>query len=240
MRHHLTATLFLSFALLTCNQQQKKIGEEQVQLQTTREKFSYALGYDFGPNMKHIKSGLDLEYFMAGLADYLNEKESLLSEGERQQVRSAEFWRIGQEYLQDQEETVRKSLEEAEAFLAANQSKPGVITTASGLQYQVLAPGTGPHPGLHDRVTIKYRGTFLDGKEFENTDRLLKGYGTYVVNSTFAGWKEAFQLMQKGGKYRCFIHPRLAFGEIGQRPNIPPNALLIYEIELSEITSASE
>ncbi|MEK7730025.1 MAG: FKBP-type peptidyl-prolyl cis-trans isomerase N-terminal domain-containing protein [candidate division KSB1 bacterium] len=239
MRYRALVIVPTALALLTCSQQQKKIGAEPVKLQTTREKFSYALGYDFGPNMKNLKSGVELQYFMAGLADYLNEKESLLSVGERQEVRSAEFTRIGEEYLQAQKELEQKRLEEVEAFLAANHGKPGVSTTASGLQYQVLAAGAGPTPGPNDRVKIKYRGTFMNGEEFDNTDRQAEGYNTYLVGGVFPGWTEAFQLMQAGGKYRCLIPPRLAFGKIGNVPNIPPDALLIYEIELLEILQES-
>ncbi len=234
MRQTHLAILLISPLLMTCTEP-KKIGAERVKLETTREKFSYALGYDFGPNMKNIKSGVDLEYFMAGLADYLNEKESLLTTGERQEVRATEFTRIGEEYIKQQKELEEKQLQAAEAFLAENKKKPGVITTASGLQYEVLAAGSGALPGPNDRVKIKYRGTLMNGEEFDNTDNQAEGHATYLVLGVFPGWTEAFQLMQSGGKYRLVIPPQLAFGKIGNTPNIPPNAVLTYEIEMLEI-----
>lgn len=235
MRRNLIVILFVSLSLLTCAQREPDFGGTKTKLETTREKFSYALGYDFGPNMKNIKSGVDLQYFMAGLADYLEEKPALLTERERQDVRSAEFYRIGQEYMQAQQALEQKRLDEGEAFLSANGKKEGVITTASGLQYQILAEGEGAQPGAEDRVKIKYRGTFLDGKEFENTDKLQRGYTICLVKGVIPGWTEAFQLMRAGGKYRLFIPSRLAYGKIGRDPDIPSNTLLIYEMELVEI-----
>lgn len=234
MRHPRLAILLMMPMLMTCTESQK-IGDKQVKLETTREKFSYALGYDFGPNMKNIKAGVDLEYFMAGLADYLNEKEALLNTGERQEVRALEFTRIGEEYIKAQKELEEKQIQAAEAFLAENKKKAGVVTTASGLQYEVLSPGSGATPGPNDRVKIKYRGTLSDGKEFETTDTQAEGYVSYFVSGVFPGWTEAFQLMQSGGKYRLVIPPQLAFGKIGNQPNIPPHAVLIYEMELLEI-----
>lgn len=239
MRHPFITVLLLGFMLLTCTTP-KKIGDERVKLQTTREKFSYALGYDFGPNMKNIKSGVELEYFMAGLADYLNEREALLSMGERQEVRATEFTRIGDEYIKQQQELEAKQIREAEVFFTENQKKPGVITTASGLQYEVLVAGSGPTPGPNDRVKIKYRGTFPNGEEFDNTARLAEGDNTYLVSGVILGWTELFQLMPVGSKYRGFIPPRLAFGKIGNTPNIPPHAVLIYEIEMLEIMPAEQ
>lgn len=205
-------------------------------LQTTRDKFSYALGYDFGPNMKHIKSGVDLQLFLRGLEDYLNEKPALVSEPERQDIRSREFYRIGEEYIAHQKEQEQKNLQDGEAFLAANKNQPGVITTASGLQYLVLSEGAGPRPTPDDRVKIKYRGAFIDGKEFSNTETLLDKSSTFLVRSAIPGWAEGIQLMRVGSKYRFFLHPHLAFGKIGQEaPSIPPNAALIYDVELLEI-----
>lgn len=235
MRRDLSAMAILAALLLTCNRNENAFQSDRAKLETTREKFSYALGYDFGPNMKNIKSGVDLQYFMAGLADYLEERPALLTERERQDVRSEEFTRIGREYIQAQKEREQKRLEEGEAFLAANGKKEGVVTTASGLQYQILAEGEGVQPVADDRVKIKYRGTFIDGKEFENTEKLQRGYTICLVKGVIPGWTEAFQLMRAGGKYRLFIPSRLAYGKIGRDPDIPSNTLLIYDMELVEI-----
>jgi FKBP-type peptidyl-prolyl cis-trans isomerase len=205
-------------------------------LQTTRDKFSYALGYDFGPNMKHIKSGVELQMFMRGLEDYLNEKQSLVPLEERQRLRAEEFTRIGDEYMAHKKEQEQKNLQDGENFLAENKTKPGVITTTTGLQYLILSDGAGPRPTPDDRLKVKYRGTFIDGKEFVNTETLLDKSSTFLLRSAIAGWAEGIQLMRVGSKYRFFLHPNLAFGKIGQEaPAIPPNATLIYDVELLEI-----
>jgi FKBP-type peptidyl-prolyl cis-trans isomerase FkpA len=237
------AAVFLLSGLwlaLSCAEHEKSPATTPQKLTTTREKFSYALGYDFGPNMEHIKSGVDLQFFMRGLEDYLNKKEALVPMDERQRLRAEEFTRIGDEYIAQQKEEAQKRLQAGEAFLAENQKKPGVITTASGLQYLILSEGRGRKPGPNDRVKIKYRGTFIDGKEFASTERFSGKPSTLLVKSGIPGWVEGFQLMRVGASYRFFLHPQLAYGEIGQKPDIPPNATLIYDIELVEIMTEDE
>jgi len=236
MSSKMTVFLLLPLGLvLSCADHEKSSATIPQKLSTTREKFSYALGYDFGPNMEHIKSGVELQFFMRGLEDYLNKKESLVPMDERQRLRAEEFTRIGDEYIARQKEEAQQRLQAGEAFLAENQNKPGVVTTASGLQYLIVAEGRGPKPGPDDRVKIKYRGAFIDGKEFASTERLLGKPSTLLVKSGIPGWVEGFQLMRVGSNYRFFLHPRLAYGEIGQKPDIPPNATLIYDVELVEI-----
>jgi FKBP-type peptidyl-prolyl cis-trans isomerase len=240
MRSKTIVALVLPMLALTCARQGENSTRGDLKLQTTREKFSYSLGYDFGPNMEHIKSGVDLQFFMRGLEDYLNGKPALVSQPERQDIRSREFTRIGDEYIARKKEEEQERLQAGEAFLARNKTKPGVVTTASGLQYMILAAGRGARPGPDDRVKVKYRGTFLDGSEFESTEKHLGIPSTYWVKGVITGWMEGFQLMRVGGKYRFFIHPDLAYGKIGRRPDIPPNATLIYDIELLEIVTDSE
>jgi FKBP-type peptidyl-prolyl cis-trans isomerase len=226
--------LILLPLLWTCSDS-PKLSKPASDLKTTRAKFSYSLGYDFGPSMENIKSGVDLEIFKRGLEDYLNGHPALVPKNERDQIRSEEFTRIGDEYIAQQKALEQKRLQDGEAFLAANRTKPGVVTTASGLQYMTLTEGNGPHPGPDDRVKVKYRGTFIDGKEFESTEKKFGIPSTYLVKGVLLGWTEGFQLMQVGGKYRFFLHPNLAYGKIGRQPDIPSNMTLIYEVELLEI-----
>ncbi len=227
--------LFIYILSLSCTKPENA-KSPATPLQTTRDKFSYGLGYDFGPSMKHIKSGVDLQMFMRGLEDYLNEKPALVSAQERQDIRSREFYRIGQEYIAHKEEEEQQNLQDGEAFLAENKNRAGVATTASGLQYLVLSEGAGARPAPNNRVKIKYRGTFIDGKEFSTTENLLDKSSAFLLSSAIPGWREGIQFMRVGSKYRFFLHPRLAFGKIGQQaPAIPPNAALIYDVELLEI-----
>lgn len=118
-----------------------------------------------------------------------------------------------------------------EAFLAENAKKPGVITTASGLQYQVITEGTGATPGATDNVTVHYKGTTLDGKEFDSS--YSRGApATFPLNRVIAGWTEGLQLMKEGGKSRLFIPSNLAYGERGAGRDIGPNSTLIFDVEL--------
>lgn len=118
-----------------------------------------------------------------------------------------------------------------ETFLAENAKKPGIVTTASGLQYQVLTEGTGASPSSTDNVTVHYKGTTLDGKEFDSS--YSRGApATFPLNRVIAGWTEGLQLMKEGGKTRLFIPSNLAYGERGAGRDIGPNAALIFEVEL--------
>lgn len=118
-----------------------------------------------------------------------------------------------------------------EAFLAENAKKPGVVTTASGLQYQVITEGTGATPSATDNVTVHYKGTTLDGKEFDSS--YSRGApATFPLNRVIAGWTEGLQLMKEGGKSRLFIPSNLAYGERGAGRDIGPNSALIFDVEL--------
>jgi len=139
--------------------------------------------------------------------------------------------------LRQQEEArvfAEKHKHEGEAFLEANRKREGVTTLPSGLQYRVLMMGKGNKPKLTDSVVVHYRGTFVDGKEFDNT--VTKGEpATFVVNEVIAGWKEALQLMPVGSRWQIFVPSGMAFGERGAGQLIPPNAALIFEVELIAI-----
>jgi FKBP-type peptidyl-prolyl cis-trans isomerase FklB len=123
----------------------------------------------------------------------------------------------------------------AAAFLAENGKKAGVITTASGLQYKVLAPGSGAAPKLTDLVVVNYRGSLLDGTEFDNSAK-HGGPATFQVGRIIPGWKEALQLMKPGAKYELFIPPQLAY-DLRSPPEIPPGSMLLFDVELLSVKS---
>jgi len=127
-----------------------------------------------------------------------------------------------------------KNKKEAEEFLAKNKAKPGVVTTASGLQYEVITEGTGPKPTADDRVTVNYRGTLLDGSQFDSSYDCGQP-ATFPVSGVIPGWVEAMQLMPVGSKYKLYIPPELAYQERGAGNAIGPNSLLIFEVELLAI-----
>ena len=127
-----------------------------------------------------------------------------------------------------------KVKKEGQAFLAENAKKQGIVTTESGLQYQVLREGKGAKPGPTDEVTVHYKGTLINGKEFDSS------YGrgepaTFPLNRVISGWTEGVQLMKVGAKYRFFIPSEMGYGERGAPPHIPPDSVLIFEVELLRI-----
>ena len=125
-------------------------------------------------------------------------------------------------------------LEEGKAFLAENAGTEGVVTTASGLQYLVLTPGTGKTPRLRDTVVVHYRGTLISGVEFDSSYRRDEP-AEFPLKRVIKGWKEGLQLMQEGAKHRLFIPAKLAYGARGSPPDIAPNEALIFEVELIKV-----
>lgn len=129
----------------------------------------------------------------------------------------------------------QSALEQGRAFLAENAQKPGITTTASGLQYEVLTPGTGKSPKLKDTVVVNYRGTLLNGVEFDSSYLAGREPAEFPLKRVIKGWKEGVQLMQEGAKFRFFIPTELAYGKRGSGIDIGPNEALIFEVELLKV-----
>jgi FKBP-type peptidyl-prolyl cis-trans isomerase len=149
-----------------------------------------------------------------------------------------------QSEVREQEEAKRKTQavdnqKASEAFLAANKAKPGVITLPSGLQYKIIKEGTGPKPTIADVVTCNYRGTLIDGKEFDSSYKRGEP-ATFPVRGVIKGWTEALQLMPVGSKFELYLPPDLAYGEHGAGADIGPNEALIFEVELMSIKPAEQ
>lgn len=203
---------------------------------------SYGLGMDIGRNITNQQIQVEAEALAAGLKAILTGAKPLLTDEEMQEALNnlrAELQAKRVERAKQQAERVKAQAEQAkkdgEAFLAENKKKEGVITLPSGLQYKVYAQGSGPKPSSSDTVTTHYRGTFIDGKEFDSSYR-TGGPVSFKVNEVIRGWQEALQLMSVGSKWRLFIPPHLAYGEAGHA-NIPPNSTLIFDLELLGIAT---
>jgi len=199
---------------------------------TTKEKVSYSIGINLGKDMKMRMKELDINqaFLLEGIKDALNGSTTAMSEKEMETTLAA----FQKEMMAKMQAIAEKNKKDGETFLAANKKKDGVITLPSGLQYKILKTGSGPKPTASQTVTCNYRGTFIDGKEFDNSTRYGKP-AEFPVGKVIPGWVEALQLMPVGSKWQLFIPSDLAYGPNGQGQMIGPNATLIFDIELLSI-----
>ncbi|CAN2047408.1 Outer membrane protein MIP [Candidatus Magnetomoraceae bacterium gMMP-1] len=214
----------LSFA-----DEDKKMPKKE--LKTYSEKLSYSLGMEIGGSLKALQKDIDITIFIQGLEDNLRERKALLTQQEAAEVKKEYLKKIQETKAQKMKDTSEKNQKEADAFLAANKAKKGVITTKSGLQYMVVNDGNGPVPLAEDTVKVHYKGTTIDGTEFDSSHKRGEP-AVFKVKGVIPGWVEALQLMKVGSKYRLFIPPELAYGQRGAGPQIGPNSALIFDVEL--------
>lgn len=202
-------------------------------LKDARAKASYAFGANIGAGWKQIHAGLLPDAAAQGIKDAATGANLLLSTGEADQTISS----YGKELMVRQQEERRqlaeKNKKEGEAFLAQNGRKPNIVTLPCGVQYKVIAEGAGNSPAPENYVSVKYRGTFIDGKEFEVSSGKHKA-NILGLSSIITGLSEVLQLMKPGSKWQVFIPPSDAYG-IDGGPGVPPNATLIYDLELVSI-----
>jgi FKBP-type peptidyl-prolyl cis-trans isomerase len=206
-------------------------GERHANLATFADSASYAIGMNMGNSLQEVRTKVELAALTAGLEDAAEGRPPRLTQADAGRILQT-FMSQLQEHVMNQRKLQSDSNKVAgDAYMAENGKRPGVRTTASGLQYEVLIAGTGPRPNPTDRVRVHYRGTLIGGKEFDNS--YTRGEpATFAVNEVVAGWSEAVQLMPVGSKYRVVLPPSLAYGEAGSPPAIPPNATLVFEVEL--------
>ena len=201
---------------------------------TQKDKVSYAIGMNVGSTLHRQGVDIDPKVLQQGLQDALAGGKTLLSEEEERAVLTelqADMRKKQQEKMQQAREANKK---DGEAFLAANKAKEGVVTLPSGLQYKVITTGTGPKPTASDSVVCNYRGTLIDGKEFDSSYKRGQP-ATFPVSGVIKGWTEALQLMPVGSKWQLFVPSELGYGERGTGADIGPNATLIFEVELLSI-----
>ena len=221
----------------------KDVNEPKIVVQATAEKaeifktemdkVSYIIGTQMAGSLKKAEIDVNLELLVQGMKDTLADTKLALSQDEMTKTYSAWQQKMRAKQAAKQAMEAAKNL----AFLEANKAKEGVKVLPSGLQYKVIKEGTGNTPTADDKVKTHYRGTLIDGTEFDSSYKGNKP-AEFPVKGVIKGWTEALQLMKEGGKWELYIPANLAYGQRG-RPGIPPNSTLIFEIELLEVTKAA-
>lgn len=219
--------------LNACSDENGSKGSKVV-LETFTSKVSYVLGSDIGKSLKDTETEINLDSLYLGIEDSLNSQELKISPEEMESLKMEFAQKLQEAYQVKIKETGAKNMAEGETFLAANKDQDGVIVTASGLQYKVISEGDGVMPAATDKVKVHYRGTLINGKEFDSS-LTRQQPAEFQIDTVIPGWVEALQLMKVGSKYQLFIPPALAYGEREAGPDIGPNTTLIFEVELLEI-----
>ena len=208
-------------------------GETEV-LKNQKEKVSYGIGTDVGRNFKRLGIDLDVDVFVKALKDALSGEKPLMSEDELRATKEAYQADLMQKQAQATKRAEEENKKKGDAFFAENKTKQDVVTLASGLQYKILKAGDGKTPTENDTVVTHYRGTLIDGTEFDSYYKRTQP-ATFPVKGVIKGWNEALRLMSVGSKWQLFIPPDLAYGAHGAGRDIGPNATLIFEVELLAI-----
>ncbi len=203
-------------------------------LDSQKKKVSYAIGLDIGKNFKARRMDIDADILLQGLKDGQAAAAPLLGDEEIQKVMSDYQQQMMKDEQARRQTQGSENKAREEAFLKENAQKPGVKVTASGLQYKVITEGTGPVPIESDTVKVHYRGNLLDGSEFDSSYKRNEP-AVFPLKNVIKGWTEALQLMKVGSKYQVFLPSALAYGEQGAGQAIPPNATLVFEVELLSI-----
>ena len=207
--------------------------DKSTPLKDSKDKVSYSIGLNIGLNLKKQNVSINPDTLVLGLKDALAGKPQMTDEQVKETMTAFE-----KEMIDKQKAAGVKNGADGEKFLAENKKKEGVKTTASGLQYKVVKEGSGAQPKEKDTVMANYRGTLIDGTEFDSS--YTRGQpATFPVSGVIKGWTEALQIMKVGSKYQLFIPANLAYGERAMGPDIGPNSTLIFEVELLDVKPAA-
>jgi FKBP-type peptidyl-prolyl cis-trans isomerase FklB len=236
------------FFVSSCGQKETEVakpaatGEITVaDLKTEDDRISYSIGFSLGSNLRREDFEMNLDVFQKGIRDAVTDGEQILSEDEIKETMMGFHEKIkakeqaeNAKKMEEREQQGEANMEKGKKFLEENKSKDGVVTLESGLQYTILEKGTGASPGAADVVTCHYKGTTIEGVEFDSSYKRGEP-ATFALNRVIKGWTEGVQLMKEGGKWQFFIPSELAYGERGAGPTIGPNEVLIFEVELVEV-----
>ena len=203
-------------------------------LKTQQEKVGYAIGMNIATNMMQQKLDIDADQLAAGLTAVLKGEETVLSREEMGQILTAFQQEMQMKQMAEMAAESAKNEKLSQEYLEKNAKLDGVVTLESGLQYKIIKAGEGASPKADSKVQVHYRGTLLDGTEFDSSYKRGEPV-SFPVNGVIAGWTEALQLMKEGAKWQLVIPADLAYAERGAPPTIPPNATLIFDVELLKI-----
>ncbi len=234
MNKKILVVAMLGLGLSACNQAAEKSVEQTVALDSEAQKFSYAMGMDVGKSLKNLDAEVDADAFALAVKDVLAGNEAKLPEEVAANIKQTFFRKKQEEQMKKRQNAAAENQAKGEKFLAENAKKDGVKVTDSGLQYEVIKQGDGPKPTPENTVKVHYKGTTIDGVEFDSS--YSRGQPiSFPLNGVIKGWTEGVALMPVGSKYRFFIPAELAYGERGAGAKIGPNSTLIFEVELLAI-----
>lgn len=245
MKKLLTLTLII-FVIAACGTTEsgekpdvEKLFSKKLTLDDQKAKASYTLGFMNGKNLRTISSEIDLMILFQGMVDGIGGDDKAQIKPEDMQKIMMDFrTAMSAKQREEQKKIGEKNKVEGKKFLEENAKKEGIKITESGIQYKIIKEGTGPSPKATDPVKVHYKGTFIDGKEFDSSYSRGKP-ATFPLNGVIKGWTEALQLMKVGGKWILYLPSELAYGERGKN-DIGPNATLIFEVELIAIDKPGE
>jgi FKBP-type peptidyl-prolyl cis-trans isomerase FklB len=206
--------------------------EKSPPLKDQKDKFSYSIGVNIGSNLSKQNIPVNPDAITAGIKDAIAGKPQLTPDQIKEVMATFE-----KDMEQKQKAAGEKNASEGTKFLEENKKKDGVKTTGSGLQYKALKQGTGAQPKESDTVTVNYRGTLINGTEFDSSYKRGQA-ATFPLSGVIKGWTEGLQLMKVGSKYQLFVPPNLGYGDRAVGPDISPNSTLIFEVELLEVKPA--
>lgn len=215
----LVSTVSVALLLTGCNRKPK----------SHKDQVSYTIGVQFGRSLRSQNLDLDAKMVARGINDGLNDEKIKLNDQEMQ----AAMIKLAEDKQKEMHEEAEKNKVKADEFLAKNKNEPGVKVTASGLQYKMTSEGTGPSPKGDDLVVVNYKGTLIDGTEFDSSYKRNQPT-EFPVKGVIPGWTEGLQMMKKGGKAIFYVPPSLGYGDRA-RQNIPANAVLIFDVELLDV-----